>query len=44
VYHARRREAAGLHQALTGIAHLTAQAATRYEATEQDIAATFGHP
>jgi WXG100 family type VII secretion target len=38
-----QRSAAGLHQALTGIAHLTAQAATRYEATEQDIAAAFGH-
>jgi WXG100 family type VII secretion target len=38
-----QRSAAGLHQALTGIAQLTAQAAGRYEATEQDIASSFGH-
>lgn len=38
-----QRSAAGLHQALTGIAQLTAQAAGRYEATERDIASSFGH-
>jgi WXG100 family type VII secretion target len=39
-----QRSAVGLHQALTGIAQLTTQAAVRYEATEQDIASSFGHP
>ena len=39
-----QRSAAALHQALTGIAQLTAQAAARYEATEQDVASSFGHP
>jgi WXG100 family type VII secretion target len=38
-----QRSAAGLHQALTGIAQLTSQAATRYESAEHDIASSFGH-
>ncbi len=38
-----QRSAAGLHHALTGIAQLTSQAATRYESTEHDIAISFGH-
>jgi WXG100 family type VII secretion target len=39
-----QRSAASLHQALTGIAQLTAQAAARYETTEHDIASSFGRP
>ncbi|HEV8652094.1 MAG TPA: WXG100 family type VII secretion target [Actinomycetes bacterium] len=37
-----QRSAAGLHDALTGIARLTAQAGANYEQTEQGIAASFG--
>jgi 6 kDa early secretory antigenic target len=37
-----QRSAAGLHQALTGIAQLTARAGASYETTEQGIAASFG--
>jgi WXG100 family type VII secretion target len=37
-----QRSAAGLHQALTGIAQLTTQAAAHYESTEHDIASSFG--
>lgn len=33
--------ARGIHEALTGIAQLTRQAGTAYEANEQNIAATF---
>jgi hypothetical protein len=37
---------AALHQALTGIARLTATAAASYQSAEQGIAASFGrgHP
>jgi hypothetical protein len=35
---------ATLHQALTGIARLTARAGASYESTEHGIAATFGRP
>jgi WXG100 family type VII secretion target len=38
-----QRSAGALHQALTGIAQLTAHAATRYESTEQGIATSFNH-
>src|SRR5262245_25581524 len=38
-----QRAAASLHQALTGIAQLTSQAATRYESTEHGIATSFAH-
>jgi WXG100 family type VII secretion target len=38
-----QRGAASLHQALTGIAQLTSQAATRYESAEQGIATSFTH-
>ena len=38
-----QRGAAALHQALTGIAQLTSQAATHYESTEQGIATSFTH-
>jgi hypothetical protein len=41
VYHHARRGGATLHQALTGIARLTATAAASYESAEQGIAATF---
>ncbi len=37
-----QRSAAGLQQALTGIARLTAQAGTNYETAEQGIASSFG--
>jgi WXG100 family type VII secretion target len=37
-----QRSAAGLHDALTGIARLTARAGADYEQTEQGIAASFG--
>jgi WXG100 family type VII secretion target len=37
-----QRSAAGLHDALTGIARLTAQAGASYEQTEHGIAASFG--
>ena len=36
-----QRSASGLHQALTGIAQLTARAGADYEATEQGIASSF---
>jgi WXG100 family type VII secretion target len=36
-----QRSGAGLHQALTGIARLTARAAAGYESTEEGIAASF---
>jgi hypothetical protein len=46
VYHHTRRVCAALHQALTGIARLTATAAASYQSAEQGIAASFGrgHP
>jgi 6 kDa early secretory antigenic target len=37
-----QRSATTLHQALTGIARLTARAGASYESTEHGIAATFG--
>src|SRR5437867_4115026 len=37
-----QRSATALHQALTGIGQLTAQAASHYETTEQGIASSFG--
>jgi len=37
-----QRSGATLHQALTGIARLTAQAGASYQSAEQGIAATFG--
>ena len=37
-----QRSGATLHQALTGIARLTARAGASYDATEHGIAATFG--
>jgi WXG100 family type VII secretion target len=37
-----QRSGAALHQALTGIARLTATAAASYESAEQGIAASFG--
>jgi WXG100 family type VII secretion target len=37
-----QRNAQGLHQALTGLAQQTAQAAVLYADTEQGIAASFG--
>ncbi len=36
-----QRDATGLHNALTGIAQLTQNAATSYESTEQSIASSF---
>jgi hypothetical protein len=33
-----------LHQALTGIARLTARAGASYESAEQGIASSFGRP
>jgi WXG100 family type VII secretion target len=36
-----QNSANGIHEALTGIAALTAQAAVRYDTNESDIAATF---
>jgi WXG100 family type VII secretion target len=36
-----QRSAAGLHQALTGIAGLTARAAASYASTEEGIATSF---
>jgi hypothetical protein len=41
-YHADYLRGATLHQALTGIARLTATAAASYESAEQGIAASFG--
>src|ERR687885_2865723 len=38
-----QRSATALHTALTGIAQLTTQAATRYESTEHGIATSFAH-
>lgn len=38
-----QRSATALHTALTGIAQLTTQAATRYESTEHGIATSFTH-
>jgi hypothetical protein len=35
---------ATLHQALTGIARLTASAGASYESAEHGIAASFGRP
>jgi WXG100 family type VII secretion target len=37
-----QRNAQGLHEALTGIAQVTGQAAAGYEQAEQSIAASFG--
>jgi early secretory antigenic target protein ESAT-6 len=37
-----QRSGATLHQALTGIARLTARAGASYESAEQGIAASFG--
>lgn len=37
-----QRNAAGLHQALTGMGQLISQAATQYETAEQAIASSFG--
>jgi len=34
-------DASGLHQALEGVAQLTAQASQSYESTEQNIASSF---
>jgi hypothetical protein len=42
VYHSVKCGGATLHQALTGIARLTAQAGASYQSAEQGIAATFG--
>lgn len=36
-----QRDAAGIHQALTGIAQLTLQAGSQYEQTEQAITSSF---
>ncbi len=36
-----QRDAAGLHQALTGIAQLMAQASSHYAETEQGVASSF---
>ena len=36
-----QRDATGLHQALEGVARLTAQASQSYESTEQSIASSF---
>jgi ESAT-6 family protein len=37
-----QRDAAGLQQALNGVAQMMRQAAASYESTEQSIASTFG--
>ena len=39
-----QRSGATLHQALTGIARLTASAGASYESAEHGIAASFGRP
>ena len=39
-----QRSGATLHQALTGIARLTARAGASYESAEHGIAASFGRP
>jgi hypothetical protein len=41
-YHNGKLRGATLHQPLTGIARLTAQAGASYQSAEQGIAATFG--
>jgi hypothetical protein len=43
-YHNGKLWGASLHQALTGIARLTAHAGASYESAEQGIAASFGRP
>jgi hypothetical protein len=41
-YHSVKLWGTALHQALTGIARLTATAAASYQSAEQGIAASFG--
>jgi hypothetical protein len=41
-YHSDKLRGTALHQALTGIARLTATAAASYQSAEQGIAASFG--